>query len=88
MRRKFPQLRTTAKFKIEATQGIQNIHLHPDNQTFLLCGALTNPLQKLFRTHLRTAPQFFMIAPAPALTLPITMYEYLSQKEPNMLSQR
>ena len=39
MRRKFPQLRITAKFisdpvfKIEVTQGIQNIHLHPDNQT-------------------------------------------------------
>ena len=39
MRRKFSQLRTTAKFisdpefKIEVTQGILNIHLHSENQT-------------------------------------------------------
>ena len=36
---------------------------------FLLCGARTPALQKLFRTHLRTAPQFLIIAPAPALAL-------------------
>ena len=35
----------------------------------LLCAARTPALQKLFRTHMRTAPQFLMIAPAPALAL-------------------
>ena len=33
----------------------------------LLCAARTPALQKLFRTHTRTAPRFLMIAPAPAL---------------------
>ena len=35
----------------------------------LLCAARTPALQKLFRTHTRTAPRFLMIAPAPALAL-------------------
>ena len=34
---------------------------------FLLCGARTPALQKLIHTHFRTALQFLMIAPAPAL---------------------
>ena len=35
----------------------------------LLCSTRTPALQYLFRTHLRTAPQFLTIAPAPTLTL-------------------
>ena len=35
----------------------------------LLCGARTPALKKLFRTHLRTAPHYLVIAPTPALAL-------------------
>ena len=42
----------------------------------LLCGARTPALWSFFRTHLRTALQFLMIAPTPALALFCISLEY------------
>ena len=56
---------------IEGEIKREEVQMKPDVGLleFLLCGARTPALQKLIRTHFRTAPQFLMIAPAPALAL-------------------